>query len=107
MAQIFWKQDALTDLKEQLEHYREFSPAYAEKLNDSVFARVEHLRHSPKMGRVVPEFCDETIRELIVPPLRVIYLVDTSDRCIVCTVIHSSRDLSKWIDPHDLKSNES
>jgi len=93
-------------LEDQLGFFRKHSPAYAEQLGERVFARVANLRHSPKIGRVVPEFGDDAIRELIVPPLRVIYTLRAEDRCFIGAVIHSSRDLPGWIRPEDLAGNE-
>jgi toxin ParE1/3/4 len=40
----------------------------------SVFAHIETLIDHPDISRVVPEFGEEHIRELIHPPYRIVYL---------------------------------
>jgi plasmid stabilization system protein ParE len=46
------------------------------------------------MGRVVPEIMDETIREIISDPYRIIYSTKSSP-VTVLTVIHVKRDINK------------
>jgi hypothetical protein len=48
------------------------------------------MRTFPKSGRVVPEFDDSSIRELIVPPFRVVYKLDKT-RATVVRVWRSER----------------
>lgn len=46
------------------------------------------------MGRVVPEYDEPRVRELIVTPFRVIYLTDSGAGTVrVLAVIHGSRTL--------------
>lgn len=47
---------------------------------------------------MVPEFGDETIRELIYGSYRLIYLV-RSERCYVVAVIHGSRGILRHLTP--------
>jgi plasmid stabilization system protein ParE len=105
MAQVTWQDIAVDDLEEVLGHYAEKSLAYAEKLHTQVIVKARMLVDSPKMGRIVPEFENERIRELIVPPLRVIYVVASDVSCTIARIIHSSRDLVAWVDPEDLLNN--
>ena len=50
----------------------------------------------PLQGRVVPEFGDERLRELIVSRYRDIYSVE-DDRVFIVGVIHGARDmLTAW-----------
>lgn len=55
------------------------------------------------MGRVVPEFKLSHLRELIVKPYRVMYIL-RSNSCSIVTVIHSSRDLPNLVRPEDLET---
>ena len=48
-----------------------------ERLVAEVFQRVETLVEHPDIGRVVPEFEQSFLRELIHPPFRVVYRHDT------------------------------
>ena len=45
-----------------------------ENLVIAIFKHIETLTDHPDIGRVVPEFNEKHIRELIHPPFRVVYL---------------------------------
>jgi plasmid stabilization system protein ParE len=71
---------------------------------------MERIMHAPRrlaslplLGRVVPEYGEDHIRELIVPPYRLIYVV-RDDVCFVVAVVHSSRDLSTLFRLEDLEN---
>lgn len=52
------------------------------------------LRTPPKLGRMVPEFDNPFLRELLVIPYRVIYRIVPPQRSIeVLAVVHSARRL--------------
>ena len=40
---------------------------------EEIFERLEALRTHPDLGRVVPEFGPQFLRELIHPPFRIVY----------------------------------
>jgi len=48
-------------------------PEVGVRLVEEVFQRVEALADHPDMGRVVPEFDQPILRELIHPPFRIVY----------------------------------
>ena len=48
------------------------------RLVADVVAAVETLATHPDMGRVVPEFNTDNLRELIRPPFRIVYRRETS-----------------------------
>jgi toxin ParE1/3/4 len=54
-----------------------------ERLVAEVFRRVETLADHPDIGRVVPEFEQSFLRELIHPPFRIVYRHDTKHVRIV------------------------
>ena len=49
----------------------------------SIVELVASLSSHPDMGRVVPEFNDESVRELIHSPFRVVYLRESSSISII------------------------
>ena len=67
-----------------------------ERLVAEVFQRVETLVDHPDIGRVVPEFGQSFLRELIHPPFRIVYRHDTK-RVRVVRVWRSERVLQ--LDP--------
>ena len=61
-----------------------------ERLVAEIFHRVETLVDYPGIGRVVPEFGQSFLRELIHPPFRIVYRHDTRHVRVV-RVCHSER----------------
>ncbi len=51
-------------------------PEVGKRLIDEIFQRVEALRKHPELGRIVPEFDQSFLRELLHPPFRVVYRHD-------------------------------
>ena len=75
---ISFSTSAIADLKNIKEYYSEQGVAHIGKeFVASIVKHVETLSLYPDIGRVVPEFNDESIRELIHSPFRVVYLRDS------------------------------
>ena len=71
MPGIAVAESALRDLEETRAWYAEQGvPEVGDRLIAEVFQQVEHLKDHPDMGRVVPEFNQPFLRELIHPPFR-------------------------------------
>jgi plasmid stabilization system protein ParE len=68
------------------------SPVYAEQFLERVVHRVHQARVFPDSGRMVPEFGDPTLRELLEWPYRLIYRV-RDDAIEVLAVLHGRREL--------------
>ena len=91
---IEFAESALCDLEDILAWYAEQQvPEVGERLVRELFARTEQLSDFPESGRVVPEFGVKTIRELIHPPFRLVYRMDSTTIRIV-RVWRSERLLS-------------
>jgi toxin ParE1/3/4 len=73
VASIIWTVGAQEDLRGIVGYIGRDSTAYAAQVAGHIVSAVERLRRHPKLGRVVPEYEDETIRELIVGNYRVVY----------------------------------
>jgi toxin ParE1/3/4 len=52
------------------------APEVGERLVSAVLSAVERLADFPESGRVVPEFGIHQLREVIQPPLRIVYRLD-------------------------------
>lgn len=59
---------------------------------EKVLNATRTLNRFPQQGRKVPEFNDESIREILVSSYRVIYEVQDG-RILITAVIHGKRDL--------------
>ena len=75
---ISFAASALRDLEEIKAWYAgQGVPDIGERFVAEVFQRVETLVDHPDIGRVVPEFGQSFLRELIHPPFRIVYRHDT------------------------------
>ena len=66
MVTIRWTIGAQKDLREIIEYIGQDSTTYAAVMARRIITAIERLRRYPKVGRIIPEYDDETIRELIV-----------------------------------------
>ena len=74
---ISFAESALGDLEEVQSWYAEQGvPGVGARLTEEVFRRVQTLADHPDMGRIVPEFDQPFLRELIHPPFRIVYRRD-------------------------------
>jgi plasmid stabilization system protein ParE len=74
-VKIFISNSAFNDLESIKEHYEEEGvPHIGEQYVVSIIDHIQTLSNNPDIGRKVPEFDEEKIRELIHPPFRVVYL---------------------------------
>ena len=69
------------------------SEAYAAAIAGRIVAAVERLGSHPRLGRVVPEYGDEAIREIVVGNYRIVYRT-TGQIVAVVAVIHAKRDFA-------------
>ena len=92
MASIIWTVGAQEDLRGIVEYIGRDSAAYAARVAERIVSATERLRRHPKLGRVVPEYEDETIRELIVGNHRVVYRL-RRQRVGIVAIVHGSREL--------------
>lgn len=68
---------ALADLESLRDWYAEQGvPEVGERLLREIVASIESLADHPDLGRVVPEFGQPFLRELIRPPFRIVYRRD-------------------------------
>ena len=80
------------DLRSIVTFIRSDSPSRAESFGYRLILEAEKLRSFPRRGRVVPEFRDEAIREIIVRPYRIIYRVSEERRALeIIRVWHGAR----------------
>jgi toxin ParE1/3/4 len=91
MAKISWSNLALDDLRSIYDYVAQDSPKYADRLIDKVIERVDALEQHPMIGRKVPEFDDEAIRELVEGNYRIIYRVEPNDNIGISRIHHSAR----------------
>jgi toxin ParE1/3/4 len=89
MVEIIWMPQAIEDLDYITNYIGKDSPEYASLLIKKIFTSVETLQQYPKMGRIVPEFDKDRLRELMVRNYRIIYQI-VEDAVEILTVFHGS-----------------
>ena len=72
---ISFSKSAIEDLESITGYYlKQGVPQIGQDFVKSIIEHIETLTEHPDIGRVVPEFNDELIREIIHSPFRVVYL---------------------------------
>jgi toxin ParE1/3/4 len=87
---LIWSLDALADIDEIAEYISRDSPFYAHRVVEELYASADTLLRQPRMGRVVPELGQPTIRERFVYSYRLIYEI-TPSALHILAVIHGKR----------------
>jgi addiction module RelE/StbE family toxin len=91
MAEIIWTPFALEDLQSIYDYIAQDSPTYASRYVDKLAERFDILINHPKSGKIVPEFEDESIRELIEGSYRLIYKINSPNEIAIIRIHHSAR----------------
>ncbi|HHE74221.1 MAG TPA: type II toxin-antitoxin system RelE/ParE family toxin [Desulfobacteraceae bacterium] len=89
---IIWSPLAVDRASEIADYIAQDKPSAAEKWIDTVFSKVEQLKSSPEIGRIVPEIKDSQFRELIYGNYRIIYRIETKQISIL-TIRHGKQIL--------------
>jgi addiction module RelE/StbE family toxin len=94
MAEIRWTLTAAEDVQLLEQWIARDSPLNAVDFTDRLIGSVEILANNPLIGRVVPEFNREGLRELIFKGYRIVYSVEEG-RLTILRVVHGARDLRR------------
>ncbi|MCI5130983.1 MAG: type II toxin-antitoxin system RelE/ParE family toxin [Candidatus Electrothrix sp. EH2] len=89
---IIWSPLAIERAAENARYIASDNPTAAQDWLDTIFAEVELLRSSPKIGRMVPEIRQEDFREIILGNYRIIYRIEEKSISIL-TVRHGRQIL--------------
>ena len=91
---LIWSPTARLDLREISEYISEDDPVAAKRFVCHLIETVERLRYFPESGRIVPEFSDPVIREIIRTPCRVVYRLNHDRATIeIIRVWHAMRGI--------------
>jgi len=83
-VRISFSKSAIDDLEKIKAYYLEQGvPQIGQDFIAAILEHIETLSKHPDIGRVVPEFNEELIRELIHSPFRVVYLRENKSVNIV------------------------
>ena len=87
---VRWTDEAQAHLDSIYQHIAADSPVYALRMVDKLTRRSQQIGDFPLSGRVVPEYEEYTVRDVIEPPYRN-YRLAPDDRVDVLAVIHGAR----------------
>ena len=89
---IVWSPIAVDRASEIADYIAMDKRSAAEKWINTVFSKVEQLKISPKIGRVVPEINNTQFREIIYGNYRIIYRIEKKQISIL-TIRHGKQIL--------------
>jgi addiction module RelE/StbE family toxin len=89
---IIWSPLAIERVSEIAEYIAQDKPSAAENWIDTVFSKVDKLKSSPEVGRIVPEIKNNQFRELIYGNYRIIYRIEKKQISIL-TIRHGMQIL--------------
>ncbi len=89
---IIWSPLAVDRSSEIADYIAQDKPSAAEKWINTVFSKVEQLKFSPEIGRIVPELNNTQFREIIYGNYRIIYRIEKKQISIL-TIRHGKQIL--------------
>lgn len=95
---VIWSPRALDDVDGIAAFIAQDSEAYAASVIRSILSKARNLSLFPYRGRVVPEFADNSIREIFAYSYRIIYKIEGT-KVIIAAVVHGNRLLELAMNP--------
>ena len=92
MVKIIWTDLAISDLKSIHDYIAKDSKFYAKRYVQKLISRVNQLENFPNSGKIVSEFNNKNIKELIEGNYRIVYKINT-DHIGIVRVHHSAKIL--------------
>ena len=90
--EVVWTDPGWDDLEATAEYIARDSEFYASALIQEAREAAASLVDFAERGQIVPEFDDESIRELLVKPYRLVYKI-TDEHVFIVAFIHGSQRL--------------
>lgn len=89
---IIWSEIALWDLRDIVRYIARDDPKTAERFGNFIISKILNLGTFPRIGRIVPEFREDRLREIILTPYRIVYEIDDNISTLaVLRVWHGAR----------------
>ena len=91
---LIWSPAARDDLHDVVVFIARDNPKRAMSFGYELISETDRLREFPELGRVVPEYRNSDIREIVFRPYRIVYRVDQDNKlCEIARVWHSARGI--------------
>ena len=89
---VRWTAHAIAQLRHIHEYIAQDSPLYARRVSEGLVQKTVSLGELPRIGRIVPELNEDTVRELSLYSYRILYEIKPG-QIEVLAVIHKRQDL--------------
>jgi plasmid stabilization system protein ParE len=91
---LTWSPAARDDLHDIVVFIARDNPNRAMSFGYELISETDHLQEFPELGRIVPEYRRDNIREIVFRPYRIVYRVDHERKlCQIARVWHSARGI--------------
>lgn len=91
---LIWSPAARDDLHDIVVFIARDNPERAMSFGYELISQTDRLQNFPELGRIVPEYPNQTLREIILRPYRIVYRVDHDRKlCEIVRVWHSARGI--------------
>jgi len=104
MAKVNWTDSAIDDLNDIGEFIAKDSEKYAQITVNKLFDYTDILEIYPLSGKSVPEFEDDSIRELVKGNYRIVYQIINDNRIDILTVHNCARLIENAYDFSDFEN---
>jgi len=98
MVKVIWTNSAIQDLNDIGEFISKDSERYAQITVERLFNSLDILEEHPKAGKIVPEFENDLIRELVRGSYRIVYHIIDDFRIDILTVHNCARLIGNTYD---------
>jgi addiction module RelE/StbE family toxin len=89
---VIWTDEAIDDLRHAVAFVAKDNPAAAIKLGEAIIRKSLVLAEHPRLGRVLRKLQRDSLREIPVPPYRLLYEIDEQSLVIYVRVLwHGAR----------------
>lgn len=89
---VIWTPQGIETLREAVEYIAQDNSSAARKMGDAILKKALLLEDFPRLGKVFAKLGRDDVREISVPPYRIIYQIRDSQQTIfVLTVWHGAR----------------
>jgi addiction module RelE/StbE family toxin len=92
-VKIVFSKGAHRDLLDTVKYISKDKPEAALNWATEIKKSVTKLSDYPRLGRIVPEFSDESIREIIKGQYRIVYKIDIEKDALAILAVHHSKKL--------------
>jgi plasmid stabilization system protein ParE len=90
IEKIIWTDDGIKSFEDIVQYIANDSTYYASEFAKMILSSIENLAEFPRAGRIVPEYKNPNLREIIYQNYRIVYKI-SGNAIYLLLVIHGSR----------------